>query len=89
MGYYKLRRDGPRQKEIQEDTSGIPQLNLVVKADVDGSVESFLDVLDTYDCENQCRLDVVHYGVGDVNETDVKLAEAFNGTDARNSTLIS
>lgn len=48
-----------------------------MKADVDGSVESFLDVLDTYDCQTQCRVDVVHYGVGDVTETDIKLAETF------------
>lgn len=79
MGFYRLRRQGPREKEIPDDTSGIPQMNLVVKGDVDGSVESFLDVLDAYDCQSQCRLDVVHYGVGDVNETDVNLAETFKG----------
>lgn len=44
---------------------------------MDGSVEALLDVLETYDCHDQCRLDLVHYGVGDVTETDVKLAETF------------
>ncbi|CAG7786026.1 unnamed protein product [Allacma fusca] len=77
MGYHHIRREGPREKEIKEDTSGIPQLNLVIKGDVDGSVESLLDVIESYDCQNQCRVEVVHYGVGEVTEYDVKLAESF------------
>lgn len=45
--------------------------------DVDGSVEAILDVLETYD-DTKCKLDIVHYGVGNVTESDVELAEAFN-----------
>lgn len=47
--------------------------------DVDGSVEAILDVLDTYNSNSQCKLDVVHYGVGNVNENDIELAEIFDG----------
>ena len=46
--------------------------------DVDGSVEAILDTLDSYDSK-LCRLDLIHYGVGNVTESDVELAEAFNG----------
>jgi hypothetical protein len=47
--------------------------------DVDGSVEAILDVLDTYDGNAACKLDLVHYGVGNVSETDVEFADTFNG----------
>jgi translation initiation factor IF-2 len=47
--------------------------------DVDGSVEAILDVLETYDGDSVCKLDLVHYGVGNVSETDVELAAAFKG----------
>ena len=43
---------------------------------MDGSVEALLDVLDSY-TSTQCKLDVIHYGVGPVTEGDVKLAEPF------------
>ncbi|KAL8619869.1 hypothetical protein ACOMHN_025955 [Nucella lapillus] len=55
-----------------------PQFSLVLKGDVDGSVEAILDTLDSYD-SRQCRLDLVHFGVGNVTESDVELAEAFGG----------
>jgi translation initiation factor IF-2 len=60
LGRYKVRRVGPREKEIPDDNT--IRLPVVIKADVDGSVEAMLDVLDTYDCHDQCRLDIVHYG---------------------------
>lgn len=55
-----------------------PALNIIVKADVDGTLEAILDVLDTYDSQ-ACKMDLVHYGVGDVTENDLELAEAFKG----------
>jgi translation initiation factor IF-2 len=45
--------------------------------DVDGSVEALLDVLDSYQSET-CTLDLIHYGVGPITESDIKLAEPFN-----------
>lgn len=47
--------------------------------DVDGSVEAILNILDSYDAQHQCQLDVVHFGVGDVSENDVNMAETFTG----------
>lgn len=55
-----------------------PKLNVIVKADVHGSVEAILDVLDTYDCSDVCKLSIVHYGVGPVVEGDIELAKTFN-----------
>ncbi|XP_021963798.1 translation initiation factor IF-2, mitochondrial [Folsomia candida] len=75
LGRFRLKPTGPRQKQFQEDTT--IRLPIIVKADVDGSIEALLDVLETYDCHDQCRLDLVHYGVGDLTETDIKLAETF------------
>ncbi|XP_060841242.1 translation initiation factor IF-2, mitochondrial isoform X1 [Rhopalosiphum padi] len=51
-------------------------LNVVVKGDVIGSVEAILDVLETYE-SNQCKLDIIHYGVGNVCVTDIEYADAF------------
>ncbi|XP_070179262.1 translation initiation factor IF-2, mitochondrial-like [Littorina saxatilis] len=66
-----------KTKEIVETHEG-PQFSLVLKGDVDGSVEAILDTLDLYNSK-QCRLDLVHFGVGNVTESDVELAEAFDG----------
>lgn len=77
QGKYKMRRIGPRQKEFIEDNS-VPRVNVIIKGDVHGSVEAILDVLETYHENDQVRLDIVHYGVGDVNEGDIELAKTFN-----------
>lgn len=66
-----------RPKESAPD-DGIPRVNIILKGDVHGSVEAILDVLDTYNGSGVCRLDVVHYGVGEVNEGDLELAKVFN-----------
>lgn len=76
MGRFKVRPGGPRSKEIIPDTH--PQVHVLVKGDVDGTVEAILDVLDTYDSNTDCKLDVVHYGVGNVSESDVELARSFD-----------
>ncbi|KAF3688212.1 Translation initiation factor IF-2, mitochondrial [Channa argus] len=57
-----------------------PSLPLIIKGDVDGSVEAILNILDTYDAQRQCEMDVVHFGIGDVSESDVNMAETFRGS---------
>lgn len=42
-------------------------------------MEAILNILDSYDAQDQCQLDVVHFGVGDVSENDVYMAETFAG----------
>lgn len=46
--------------------------------DVIGSVEAILDVLETYESK-QCKLDIIHYGIGNVSVTDIEYADAFKG----------
>lgn len=70
-------RQGQRTKEIVDDNS-VPRVSLILKGDVHGSVEALLDVLETYTSNDQCRLDVVHYGVGNVSDGDIELAKSFN-----------
>ncbi|TNN30029.1 Translation initiation factor IF-2, mitochondrial [Liparis tanakae] len=57
-----------------------PHLPLVIKGDVDGSVDTLLGVLSGYDAQQQCALEVVHFGIGDVSENDVETAAVFAGS---------
>ncbi|HET6498177.1 MAG TPA: translation initiation factor IF-2, partial [Coriobacteriia bacterium] len=51
------------------------ELNLVVKADVQGSIEALKDALDKMD-QTEVRINVIHSAVGAITETDVMLADA-------------
>ncbi|MBN1292621.1 MAG: translation initiation factor IF-2 [Candidatus Latescibacteria bacterium] len=53
----------------------IKDLNLIIKADVDGSVEALCDSL-TQITHEEVRVKVIHQGVGGINENDVLLAAA-------------
>ena len=55
----------------------LKELNLIVKADVNGSVEALVDALEGLP-QTEVRLRVIHTGVGAVNESDVMLAAASN-----------
>ncbi|XP_066234346.1 translation initiation factor IF-2, mitochondrial [Saccopteryx leptura] len=66
-----------RPKEKTERDSNI--LPIIIKGDVDGSVEAILDIMDTYDASHECELELVHFGVGDISENDVNLADTFHG----------
>jgi translation initiation factor IF-2 len=51
------------------------ELNLIVKGDVDGSVEALSDSLMKLS-KDQIQVNVIHKGVGQISETDVMLASA-------------
>jgi translation initiation factor IF-2 len=55
--------------------AGMAELNLVVKADVQGSLEALIDALEKLP-QDEVRLNVIHRGVGAINEGDVSLALA-------------
>ncbi|XP_047492575.1 translation initiation factor IF-2, mitochondrial-like isoform X2 [Penaeus chinensis] len=74
---YKVRRKEPREKEIKEIATG-PKVSIVLKGDVDGSIEAILDVLETYHSE-ECDLDIISYGVGMVTPNDITMAATFSG----------
>ncbi len=78
-----LREQGIRtQKHITLDEIGrriaigdFKELNIIVKGDVDGSVEALSDSLLKLST-NQAQVNVIHKSVGAVSETDVMLASA-------------
>lgn len=55
--------------------SGIKDLNLVVKADVQGSVEAVRGMLEKIENE-EVAVKIIHSGVGSITESDVLLASA-------------
>ena len=59
----------------------VATLNLVLKADVQGSLEALTDALRKVDQEHeQVRLSFVHRAVGGITESDVNLAAVSNAT---------
>jgi translation initiation factor IF-2 len=77
-----LREQGMRtRKHISLDAfakkvrEGVKELNLIIKADVDGSVEALADSLLRLSTP-EVLVSVVHKGVGQISESDVLLASA-------------
>ena len=61
----------------QLKTAGTKELNVILKADVGGSVEVLSDLLSKLS-NDKVRLKLLHSGVGAITETDVLLASASN-----------
>ncbi len=78
-----LREQGMRtKKHITLDEIGrrlalgnFKELNIIIKGDVDGSVEALSDSLQKLSTE-EIVVNVIHKGVGQINEGDIVLAEA-------------
>ncbi|SDC62031.1 translation initiation factor IF-2 [Niabella drilacis] len=78
-----LREQGMRtKKHITLDEIGrrlalgnFKELNVIIKGDVDGSVEALSDSLQKLSTE-EILVSVIHKGVGQINESDIVLAEA-------------
>jgi translation initiation factor IF-2 len=79
-----------RQQEIQQDAKvsledlykqiqegEVKELNIILKADVQGSIEALKAALLRLGTD-EVTVNVIHTGVGAVNETDVNLASASN-----------
>ncbi|HSI97083.1 MAG TPA: translation initiation factor IF-2 [Gaiellaceae bacterium] len=64
---------------LHEDllAGGIQELNIVLKGDVQGSVEALLGELQKIQ-HPEVRVNVIHTGVGGITENDVNLASASN-----------
>jgi len=59
-------------KDGTEEAQGLP---VVIKADVHGSVEAIMSALDSMGTD-EVKVDILHAGVGGINESDVILAQA-------------
>ncbi len=62
----------------QIQAGSIKDLNIVIKADGQGSVEALSSSLLKLNKNDEVRVSIVHSGVGAVNESDVMLASASN-----------
>ncbi|HOB71757.1 MAG TPA: translation initiation factor IF-2, partial [bacterium] len=56
----------------------VQDINIVVKGDVDGSVEAIISSLKKIE-HKKMNVKIIHAGVGGINENDVLLASASNG----------
>lgn len=70
----KISLDNLFEKISEED---VKELNIVVKADVKGSVEALNQSLLKLSTE-EVKISIIHSGVGGINESDVTLASASN-----------
>ena len=55
----------------------LKELNLVVKADTQGTIEALADSIGKMD-QSEVRINIIHSAVGAISETDVSLAAASN-----------
>lgn len=62
----------------QIQAGSLKDLNIVIKADVQGSVEALKSSLLALNKNDEVRVSIVHSGVGAVNESDVMLASSSN-----------
>ena len=74
-------RDGESDLSIEAvfariRSGAIKELNLIVKADVQGSVEPIVNSLEKLGDQTETRAKVIHSGLGNVNVNDVNLADA-------------
>jgi len=70
-------RGSLEQMMSQLKTSGRKDFPLIIKADVQGSLEAILGSLDKLGTE-EVAARILHAGVGGISESDVTLAEGFN-----------
>jgi translation initiation factor IF-2 len=62
-------------KQIQEGE--VKELNLIIKGDVQGSVEALQEAIRKLSLD-EVKIRIIHTGVGSINESDVMLASASN-----------
>lgn len=76
--------------QIQEGEA--KELNLIIKADVQGSVGAIISSLEKLETP-EVKINVIHSGVGTINESDVMLAETSNaiiiGFNVRPTTAVT
>ena len=74
----RLTGDKKHVKSIT-DNDGIPKFNIIVKSDVQGSIEAIEQILDTIPQE-KVAVSYIDTGVGNITESDIKMAESSDAT---------
>ena len=64
-----------RNQKLEKDEK--PTLRIILRSDVDGTLEALLNVLETYN-STQCDLQIVDFGVGPPIENHIELAQETN-----------
>jgi translation initiation factor IF-2 len=87
IGEYWIRKERERELSAtskitleqlyQKIKEGVKELNVILKADVQGSIEALIDALVKLSTED-IKLKVIHSSTGTITETDVMLASASN-----------
>lgn len=77
MDHNKAKRLTLEELYEKMQTEEVPQLNIVLKTDVQGSLEAFHSSLMKMNT-NSVTVNIVHEGVGRISESDVMLASASN-----------
>ena len=79
--FWKLRLSKDLIKYRTEDPDADKKINVVLKADVNGSLEVLLDVFSSYPNHREAvKVNVIHYGLGPVSESDIELSKLFPNT---------
>lgn len=60
--------------KMMSQKSESQELNVIVKADVQGSLTSVVNSLKIIDTQGEITLNIINSGVGDINESDIRLA---------------
>uniref|UniRef100_A0A915J8G3 Tr-type G domain-containing protein n=1 Tax=Romanomermis culicivorax TaxID=13658 RepID=A0A915J8G3_ROMCU len=79
MAVKSFRDELKKAESNNGDDDSKPEFNIIVKADVHGSLEAILEVCNTYN-SGKCDFDVIYTGVGPVTGNDLELAETFKAT---------
>ncbi|KAL3091657.1 hypothetical protein niasHT_024239 [Heterodera trifolii] len=61
-------------RKDQKTRAKPPRLSLILKCDVEGTLQAIKTVLDSYNANDQVQLDIVSTGVGSLNESELELA---------------
>jgi translation initiation factor IF-2 len=79
--FWKLRLSKDLIKFRTEDPDADKKINVVLKADVNGSLEVLLDVIGSYpNHKEEVKVNIVHFGLGPATESDIELAQIFPNT---------
>ncbi|TKR61827.1 hypothetical protein L596_028882 [Steinernema carpocapsae] len=68
-----------KEKQFQKEGERThPLLRIMIRSDVDGTLEAILNVIETYDSDDQCELQLVDFDVGAPDAKVVEMAAETN-----------